>query len=131
LIASQHYLIADKSATYEHHPLLRLTMATTATATPKMRGKVKYLIEEAKEACHRPLFEEISNGLTQIRDGISTKRTKYNKSRKWETVRLSVDHLVVCCWQTIRASQRTTHRLTYTSLYALRFSLMLPLCWPS
>lgn len=58
--------------------------------TPTMRKRVKELVVEAKEACHRPLFDEISNGLTlatTIEDRSScSKRTKLTRSRNWELV---------------------------------------------
>ena len=63
--------------------------------TPAMRKRVKSLVSEAKEACRRPLFEEIANGLTMattVEDRSSSvcKRTKLtNKSRNWEGVSIA------------------------------------------
>ena len=63
-------------------------------STPVMRTRVKALVKEAKNACHRPLFEDISLGLAQssnedkrlISMQSSSKRSKLTKSRKWEAV---------------------------------------------
>lgn len=58
--------------------------------TPAMRKRVKSLIIEAKEACRRPLFEEIANGLTLATpfEDLSSvsKRVKLTKSPNWEGV---------------------------------------------
>ncbi len=68
------------------------TMPETAydETTPMMRRRVIALVKEAKDACHRPLFEDIALGLAQTSPRTpsipSSKRSKLIKSRKWEIV---------------------------------------------
>lgn len=59
--------------------------------TPKMRKRVKELLDVAKMACYRPLFDEISNGWAHNNHTTSdAKRLKLSKSRRWETVSLGI-----------------------------------------
>jgi hypothetical protein len=69
------------------------TMTETAydETTPAMRRRVMALVKEAKDACHRPLFEDIALGVAQTSSRwhsmqSSSKRSKFTKAPKWETV---------------------------------------------
>jgi hypothetical protein len=73
---------------------------TSNGATTRMIEKVKALVEIAKDACHRPLFMEISDcvgGISeQAQHYLLKKRENSKERRTWNKVRLPLSVSRLC-----------------------------------